>query len=69
MISDATKTKIAGVGLKYLKEFLSFEQLDKDAYETSDNKFTDLMNLAKKQIFKQINEQKKPDFCTLFKIL
>jgi hypothetical protein len=25
----------------------------------SDNKFTDQMNLAKKQLFKQINEQKK----------
>ena len=43
----------------YLKEFLSFEQLDKEAYEMSDNKFTDQMNLAKKQLFKQINEQKK----------
>ena len=43
----------------YLKESLSFEQLDKNAYEMSDNKFTDQMNLAKKQLFKQINEQKK----------
>ena len=43
----------------YLKESLSFEQLDEEAYEMSDNKFTDRMNLAKKQLFKQINEQKK----------
>ena len=44
---------------KYLKEFLSFEQLDKKACAMSDNQFTDQMNLAKKQLFKQINEQKK----------
>ena len=32
----------------------------------SDNKFTDQMNLAKKQLFKLINEQKKkPDFLEL----
>ena len=28
----------------------------------SDNQFTDQMNLAKKQLFKQINEQKKAWF-------
>jgi hypothetical protein len=33
--------------------------LDKGAYKISDNQFTDQMNLAKKQLFKQINEQKK----------
>ncbi len=43
----------------YLKELISFEQLDKDVYKISDNKAADKMNLAKKQLFKQIYEQKK----------
>jgi len=43
----------------YLKDSLSFELLDKEAYKMSDNKFSDQMNLAKKQLFKQIYEQKK----------
>jgi hypothetical protein len=42
----------------FLKEKLSFKQLDKLAYEISDNEFTDQMNLAKMQLFKRINEQK-----------
>jgi hypothetical protein len=42
-----------------LKEPLSFEKLDKEAYKISDNKAADKMNLAKKQLFKQIYEQKK----------
>jgi len=33
--------------LKTNKKPLSFEQLDKEGYEMSDNKFTDQMNLAK----------------------
>jgi hypothetical protein len=36
----------------YLIESLSFEKLDVEAYKLSDNKFTDQMNLAKKQLFK-----------------
>jgi hypothetical protein len=42
----------------FLKEKLSFKQLDKLAYEISDNEFTDQMNLAKMRLFKRINEQK-----------
>ena len=41
----------------FLKEKLSFKQLDKVAYGVSDNEFTDQMNLAKKRLFKRINEQ------------
>ena len=42
----------------FLKEKLTFDQMDKIAYGTSDNEFADQMNLAKKRLFKQINEQK-----------
>ncbi len=59
MMTPYEKLKSLKQSENYLKEFLSFEQLDKDAYQMSDNKFTDRMNLAKKQLFKQINEQKK----------
>jgi hypothetical protein len=43
----------------FLKPSLSFEQLDKVAYRVSDNKSADQLNLAKKRLFKPINEQKK----------
>ncbi len=59
MMTPYEKLKSLEQAENYLKESLSFEQLDKDAYEMSDNKFTDQMNLAKKQLFKHINEQKK----------
>lgn len=59
MMTPYEKLKSLEQAENYLKQSLSFEQLDKDAYEMSDNKFTDQMNLAKKQLFKQINEQKK----------
>ena len=59
MMMPYEKLKSLEQAENYLKESLSFEQLDKEAYKMSDNKFTDLMNLAKKQLFKQINEQKK----------
>ncbi len=59
MMTPYEKLKSLERAENYLKESLSFEQLDKDAYKISDNQFTDQMNLAKKQLFKQINEQKK----------
>ena len=59
MMTPYEKLKSLEQAENYLKESLSFEQLDEEAYEMSDNKFTDRMNLAKKQLFKQINEQKK----------
>ncbi len=59
MMTPYEKLKPLEQAENYLKESLSFEQLDKDAYKMSDNKFTDRMSLAKKQLFKQINEQKK----------
>ena len=43
----------------FLKERVTFKQLDKIAYEISDNEFTDQMNLAKMRLFKRINEQKR----------
>ncbi len=42
-----------------LKPSLSFEQLDTIANWICDNKSADQLNLAKKRLFKQINEQKK----------
>jgi hypothetical protein len=59
MMTPYEKLKSLEQAGNYLKEALSFEQLDKEAYKISDNQFTDRMNLAKKQLFKQINEQKK----------
>ncbi|MCF6202599.1 MAG: hypothetical protein L3J59_02875 [Methylococcaceae bacterium] len=59
MMTPYEKLKSLEQAENYLKKSVSFEQLDKEAYGMSDNKFTDLMNLAKKQLFKQINEQKK----------
>ena len=59
MMTPYEKLKSLEQAENYLKETLSFEQLDKEAYKVSDNQFTDQMNFAKKQLFKQINEQKK----------
>ena len=59
MMTPYEKLKSLDNAKDYLKESLSFEQLDKDAYKISDNKAADKMNLAKKQLFKQIYEQKK----------
>jgi len=49
----------------FLKTSLSFEPLDKVADRISDNKSADQLNLAKKRLFKQINEQKKGWFLEL----
>jgi len=46
----------------YLKGTLTFKILDNEAYKVSDNQAADKMNLAKKRLFKQINEQKKACF-------
>jgi len=59
MMTPYEKLKSLDRAKEYLKESLSFEQLDKIVYGMSDNKAADKMNLAKKQLFKQINEQKK----------
>jgi len=62
MMTPYEKQKSLDIAKDYLKEPLSFEQLDKEAYKISDNKAADKMNLAKKQLFNQILEQKKPGF-------
>ena len=59
MMTPYEKLKSLEKSEGYLKETLSFERLDKDAYKMSDNESADQMNLAKKRLFKQINEQKK----------
>ena len=59
MMTPYEKLKSLDNAKDYLKESLSFEQLDKHAYKISDNNAADKMNLAKKQLFKQIYEQKK----------
>ena len=59
MMTPYEKLKSLDNAQQFLKKGLSFEQLDKIAYKISDNKAADKMNLAKKQLFKQIYEQKK----------
>lgn len=59
MMTPYEKLKSLEQANDYLKQSLSFEQLDIVAYRISDNKAADKMNLAKKQLFKQINEQKQ----------
>ena len=55
MMTPYEKLKSLEQAEDYLKETLSFEQLDKEAYKVSDNKFTDQMNLAKKQLFSKVH--------------
>ena len=62
MITPYEKLKSLENAKQFLKKPLSFEQLDKEAYKISDNKAADKMNLAKKQLFKQIFEQKEASF-------
>jgi len=59
MMTPYVKLKSLDQSEGYLKDALSFELLDKEAYKVSDNQAADQMNLAKKRLFKQINEQKK----------
>ena len=59
MMTPYEKLKSLECAKGFLKKSLSFEQLDKVAYRMSDNKSADQLNLAKKRLFKQINEQKK----------
>ncbi len=59
MMTPYEKLKSLDRAKDYLKVSLSFEQLDRVVYGISDNKAADKMNLAKKQLFKQIYEQKK----------
>ena len=58
MMTPYEKLKSLNEAGSFLKENLTFDQLDKTAYSISDNEFADQMNLAKKRLFKQINEQK-----------
>lgn len=58
MMTPYEKLKSLDKAEEFLKEKLTFEQLDKVVYKISDNEFTDQMNLAKKRLFKRINEQK-----------
>jgi hypothetical protein len=57
MMTPYEKLKSLDKAETFLTEKLTFKQLDKVAYGISDNDFTDQMNLAKKRLFKQINEQ------------
>ena len=57
MMTPYEKLKSLDKAEDFLKEKLTFKQLDKVAYGISDNEFTDQMNLAKKRLFKLINEQ------------
>jgi len=57
MMTPYEKLKSLDQATDYLKQGISFDQMDKEAYKISDNEFTDQMNLAKKRLFKQIIEQ------------
>jgi len=57
MMTPYEKLKSLDKATSYLKENISFEQLDKEAFKMSDNQLADEMNLAKKRLFKQIFEQ------------
>jgi hypothetical protein len=57
MMTPYEKLKSLDQAKDYLKQDISFEQMDKEAYKMSDNDFADQMNLAKKRLFKQIIEQ------------
>lgn len=57
MMTPYEKLKSLDQAKDYLKQDISFEQMDKEAYKMSDNDFADQMNLAKKRLFKQITEQ------------
>jgi transposase InsO family protein len=57
MMTPYEKLKSLDQAKDYLKQDISFEQMDKEAYKISDNDFADQMNLAKKRLFKQIIEQ------------
>jgi hypothetical protein len=58
MMTPYEKLKSLDKADDFLKENVTFKQLDIVAYGISDNNFTDQMNLAKMRLFKQINEQK-----------
>ena len=58
MMTPYEKLKSLNEAESFLKEKLTFDQLDLVAYRISDNEFADQMNFAKKRLFKQINEQK-----------
>ena len=58
MMTPYEKLKSLDNAKDFLKKSLSFEQLDIVAYKVSDNKSANQLNLAKKRLFKQINEQK-----------
>lgn len=59
MMTPYEKLKSLKESQQNLKADISFDSLDKEAYKISDNDFADQMNLAKKQLFKQMNEQKR----------
>jgi len=48
------KLKSLNNAKQYLKEGFSFEELDRIAYEKSDNEFAEEMNRAKRELFKKI---------------
>ena len=42
---------------QYLKDDITFEELDKIAYEKSDNQFAEEMKKAKTELFKSFNQK------------
>lgn len=59
MMTPYEKLKSLENAQAFLKEGITFDALEKEAYQYNDNEFTDQMNQAKQQLFKQIIEQKK----------
>ena len=59
MTTPYEKLKSLDNAAGYLKEGISFEQLDKLAYATSDNEVADRMNQARNELLKRINNEQK----------
>ena len=59
MTTPYEKLKSLDNAAGYLKEGISFEQLDKLAYATSDNEAADRMNQARNELLKRINNEQK----------
>ena len=59
MTTPYEKLKSLDKAETYLKEGISFEQLDSIAYAISDNEAADQMNQARYELMKRINNEQK----------
>ena len=59
MTTPYEKLKSLENGKTYLKEGISFDQLDRIAYAINDNEAADRMNQARNELLKRINNEQK----------